>query len=265
MKNKNENYSDRMSKKFKPDTDPSASESEDEDDVTSALQANQANSKLGRSPSFAKCKDTKRLIVVLEDACLESVKIGGSYELLNCDKHKQQIIKMKKDPGTCRPDILHQCLLMLFDSPLNRANLLQVYVHTSKKVLIEINPQTRIPRTFDRFCGLMVQLLHKLSIRASDTSQKLLKVIKNPITDHLPAGCPKYLTSYAAEKVEHVDEFAANHPTDLPIVVVVGAIAKGQIDVDYTEKFVSISNYPLSAALTCSKLCNAFEDKWKVF
>lgn len=44
---------------------------------------------------------------------------------------------------------------MLMDSPLNRAGLLQVYVHTEKNALIEINPQTRIPRTFTRFCGLM--------------------------------------------------------------------------------------------------------------
>ena len=44
------------------------------------------------------------------------------------------------------------------DSPLNRAGLLQVYVHTEKNVLIEINPSTRIPRTFDRFCGLMGQI-----------------------------------------------------------------------------------------------------------
>ena len=44
---------------------------------------------------------------------------------------------------------------MLMDSPLNRAGLLQVYIHTQKNVLIEVNPQTRIPRTFDRFCGLM--------------------------------------------------------------------------------------------------------------
>ena len=55
-----------------------------------------------------------------------------------------------------------QCLLMLLDSPLNRAGLLQVYIHTAKNVLIEVHPQTRIPRTFDRFCGLMVQLLYKL-------------------------------------------------------------------------------------------------------
>jgi len=33
--------------------------------------------------------------------------------------------------------------------------LLQVYVHTAKNVLIEVNPHTRIPRTFKRFAGLM--------------------------------------------------------------------------------------------------------------
>ena len=55
-----------------------------------------------------------------------------------------------------------QCLLMLMDSPLNRAGLLQVYIHTEKNALIEINPQTRIPRTFERFCGLMGKLHHRL-------------------------------------------------------------------------------------------------------
>ncbi|XP_017651659.1 ribosomal RNA small subunit methyltransferase NEP1 isoform X2 [Nannospalax galili] len=153
----------------------------------------------------------RRLIVVLEGASLETVKVGKTYELLNCDKHKSMLLKNGRDPGEVRPDIAHQSLLMLMDSPLNRAGLLQVYIHTKKNVLIEVNPQTRIPRTFDRFCGLMVQLLHKLSVRAADGPQKLLKV-----------------------------------------------------DVEYTEKMVSMSNYPLSAALTCAKLTTAFEEVWGV-
>ena len=45
-----------------------------------------------------------------------------------------------------------------------------------KNVLIQVNPQIRIPRTFKRFCGLMVQLLQKLSIRATNGPDKLLKV-----------------------------------------------------------------------------------------
>lgn len=203
----------------------------------------------------------RRLIVVLEGASLETVKAGKTYELLNCDKHKSILLKNGRDPGEVRPDIAHQSLLMLMDSPLNRAGLLQVYIHTKKNVLIEVNPQTRIPRTFDRFCGLMVQLLHKLSVRAADGPQKLLKVIKNPVSDHFPVGCMKIGTSFSVPVISDVRELV---PSSDPIVFVVGAFAHGQVNVEYTEKMVSISNYPLSAALTCAKLTTAFEEVWGV-
>ncbi|XP_045151932.1 ribosomal RNA small subunit methyltransferase NEP1 [Echinops telfairi] len=192
-----------------------------------------------------------RLIVVLEGASLETVKAGRTYELLNCDKHKSMLLKNGRDPGEVRPDITHQSLLMLMDSPLNRAGLLQVYIHTQKNVLIEVNPQTRIPRTFDRFCGLM----------AADGPQKLLKAIKNPVSDHFPVGCMKIGTSFSSPVVSDVRELV---PSSDPIVFVVGAFAHGQVDVEYTEKMVSISNYPLSAALTCAKLTTAFEEVWGV-
>lgn len=104
--------------------------------------------------SHVRTKD-KRLIVILDGAQLETVKVGKEFELLNCDDHTNILRKHGRDPGTCRPDITHQSLLMLMDSPLNRAGLLQVYIRTEKNVLIEINPQTRIPRTFKRFAGLM--------------------------------------------------------------------------------------------------------------
>ena len=58
-----------------------------------------------------------------------------------------------------------------------------------------------ISRTFPRFAGLMVQLLHKFSVKAADSSTRLLKVIKNPISDHLPVGCRRILMTYGAEKV----------------------------------------------------------------
>ncbi|XP_061919774.1 ribosomal RNA small subunit methyltransferase NEP1 [Entelurus aequoreus] len=202
----------------------------------------------------------RRLVVILEGASLESVKVGKNFELLNCDQHKNVIIKSGRDPGHIRPDITHQCLLMLMDSPLNRAGLLQVYIHTDKNGLIEINPQTRIPRTFPRFCGLMVQLLHKLSVRASDGPQKLLKMIKNPVSDHLPPGCPRISTSFSAGEAVCARSLVPQGPA----AVVIGAFAHGAVNVDYAEKTVSISNYPLSAAVTCSKICSAFEEVWGV-
>uniref|UniRef100_A0A3P8R0I1 18S rRNA (pseudouridine(1248)-N1)-methyltransferase n=1 Tax=Astatotilapia calliptera TaxID=8154 RepID=A0A3P8R0I1_ASTCA len=167
----------------------------------------------------------RRLVVILEGASLETVKVGKTFELLNCDQHKNMIIKSGRDPGKIRPDITHQCLLMLMDSPLNRAGLLQVYIHTEKNALIEINPQTRIPRTFTRFCGLMVQLLHKLSVRAADGPQKLLRMIKNPVSDHLPPGCPRISTSFSSGEAVCPRTLVPEGPA----AVVIGAFAHGAV------------------------------------
>lgn len=108
---------------------------------------------------------------------------------------------------------------------------------------------------------VVVQLLHKFSIR-SEGGMKLLKVIKNPVTDHLPVGVKKIGTSFSAKKVTKCKDLVPEGA--VPIVYVVGAMARGSIEVEYTEDTVSISNYPLSAALTCTKLCSAFEDSWGV-
>ncbi|KAN0052859.1 hypothetical protein ACTA71_012339 [Dictyostelium dimigraforme] len=152
-------------------------------------------------------KDTKKLIIVLEHATLDTVKVKESFQLLNCDDHADILKKHGKEASEARPDILHQCLLALFDSPLNKAGLLQVFIKTTKNVLIEVHPQTRIPRTFNRFAGLMVQLLKKLSIRATNGPDKLFKVIKNPITDHLAPGTKIYATSFSAPKCVDLFEF----------------------------------------------------------
>jgi rRNA small subunit pseudouridine methyltransferase Nep1 len=112
-------------------------------------------------------ENRRRLIVVLSQACLEAYRVssgsGGKnssgkeakYALLNCDDHQGILAKTGRDIADARPDITHQCLLTLLDSPLNKAGLLQVYIHTAKGVLIEVNPSVRIPRTFKRFSGLM--------------------------------------------------------------------------------------------------------------
>eukprot|EP01132_Coremiostelium_polycephalum_P009618 gene9618-11785_t len=149
----------------------------------------------------------KKLIIVLEHATLETIKVKQSYQLLNSDDHIDFLKKHKREASEARPDITHQCLLALFDSPLNKAGLLQVFIRTTKNVLIEINPGTRIPRTYQRFAGLMVQLLNKLSIRATNGPDKLFKVIKNPITDHIPPGIKIYSTSFAAPRCVDLFEF----------------------------------------------------------
>jgi rRNA small subunit pseudouridine methyltransferase Nep1 len=42
-------------------------------------------------------------------------------------------------------------------------------------------------------------------------------------------------------------------------------LTSGHIKVDYAEEDYCIGNYPLSAALACTKICSAFEEAWGVF
>ncbi|KAG9250137.1 rRNA small subunit pseudouridine methyltransferase Nep1 [Emericellopsis cladophorae] len=230
-----------------------------------------------KTPIAPNDKDTQRLIVVLSNASLETYKAshGGSsrtgmhredkYSLLNSDEHIGVLRKMNRDISDARPDITHQCLLTLLDSPINKAGLLQIYIHTAKGVLIEVSPSVRIPRTFKRFAGLMVQLLHRLSIRSTNSNEKLLRVIPNPITDHLPPNCRKVTLSFDSELVRCRDYIESLKPKE-SICVFVGAMAKGTdtfADSMVDEK-ISISQYSLSASVACSKFCHAVEDVWDV-
>uniref|UniRef100_A0A2P2M637 Ribosomal RNA small subunit methyltransferase nep-1 n=1 Tax=Rhizophora mucronata TaxID=61149 RepID=A0A2P2M637_RHIMU len=127
------------------------------------------------------------VIFVLEKASLEVAKVGKSYQILNSDDHANFLRKNNRNPADYRPDIVYQALLSILDSPLNKAGRLRaVYVKTDKGVLFEVKPHVRIPRTYKRFAGIMLQLLQKLSITAVGKREKLLRVIKNPITQYLP-------------------------------------------------------------------------------
>ncbi|KAK8098651.1 Ribosomal RNA small subunit methyltransferase NEP1 [Apiospora kogelbergensis] len=223
-------------------------------------------------------KNSQRLIVVLSNASLETYKAshGGSggrmgmqrddkYSLLNSDEHIGVMRKMNRDISDARPDITHQCLLTLLDSPINKAGKLQIYIHTAKGVLIEVSPTVRIPRTFKRFAGLMVQLLHRLSIRSTTSQEKLLRVIQNPITDHLPPDCRKVTLSFDAPLVR-VRDWVESVGSKQSICVFVGAMAKGADTFadQFVDEKISISNFSLSASVACSKFCHAAEDTWDV-
>jgi rRNA small subunit pseudouridine methyltransferase Nep1 len=56
----------------------------------------------------------------------------------------------------------------------------------------------------------------------------LLKIIKNPVTNHLPVGCKKYLASYNCQNIVKLKDLAKPED-DEPIVVVVGGISHGKV------------------------------------
>uniref|UniRef100_K3X6C9 Ribosomal RNA small subunit methyltransferase NEP1 n=1 Tax=Globisporangium ultimum (strain ATCC 200006 / CBS 805.95 / DAOM BR144) TaxID=431595 RepID=K3X6C9_GLOUD len=213
-------------------------------------------------------EDQKRrqVIIILEQAALETVKTSKGYQLLNCDDHKGIHKKLNREPSQSRPDILHQELMAVLDSPLNKAGYLKVYIRSTKDVLIDVSSQMRVPRTYKRFAGLMVQLLHTLKIRSSDGNQTLLNVIKNPVTKYLPANTKKYALSRTG-KLVNPWEFVETLPIDEPVVFIFGAMAHGHIskeNTNYLDETISISEYPMSGAQAICRLLNAFERHWGI-
>lgn len=153
---------------------------------------------------------------------------------------------------------------MILDSPLNKAGKVKgIFVHTNKNVVIQVNPQVRLPRTFRRFCGLMVQLLQKLSIRATNGPDKLLRVVKGPVWKHLPTGSHRIGFSRSAPQIIPMHRHPAIERLD-PLVFVVGAFAHGHIEEGHVDEYISISQFPLSAAYALSRITNALEQKWDV-
>ncbi|KAJ1449234.1 Alpha/beta knot methyltransferase [Pelagophyceae sp. CCMP2097] len=220
-----------------------------------------------RSRSDASETPKREIIVILEQASLEIVKTKkGDFQLLNADDHRSVLAKHNRDPAECRPDILHQELMALLDSPLNKTGNLKVYIRSRQNVLIELHPSVRIPRTYKRFAGLFCQLLHKLKVKAADGNETLLKVVKNPYTRHLPSGSVCYgFSSTGAKYNPH--HFAAALPEGVPIVFVIGAMATGSIvpeDHNIVE-MVSISEFPLSGSTAINRLLGAIEQHWGIF
>ncbi|TPP41026.1 EMG1/NEP1 methyltransferase family protein [Leishmania donovani] len=148
--------------------------------------------KSARLPRSAEEKERwKRVIVILEHCPLQTIQTDRGFELLS-DRHRSYHARHNQDPADWRPDVVHQCLLHLQDSPLNRAGMLEVFLRTKKQVCIAVDPRLRVPRNVRLFEKMMVSLLFKLKVRASTGYLSLLRVVGNPITDHIPAGTRLY-------------------------------------------------------------------------
>ncbi|WKA01609.1 hypothetical protein VitviT2T_019880 [Vitis vinifera] len=69
--------------------------------------------------------------------------------------------------------------------------------------------------------------------------QKLLCVIKNPVTQYLPVNSRKIGFSYSSEKSIPMRDYVAAVSDDVDLVFVVGAMAHGKISNDYTDDFIA--------------------------
>jgi len=96
---------------------------------------------------------------VLKNARRRKKKPAETLLDVSLHYHAMKTLPNREKRG--RPDIVHVSLLNALESPLNKEGKLRIYVHTYDGHIIFIKPETRIPRNYNRFVGLMEQLLTK--------------------------------------------------------------------------------------------------------
>jgi rRNA small subunit pseudouridine methyltransferase Nep1 len=81
--------------------------------------------------------------------------------LLDSSVHHRALEALVEGERRGRPDVVHFFLLLCQDSILNQEGKLQTLVHTRNDQLIRIRPDTRIPKNYNRFVGLMEDLFER--------------------------------------------------------------------------------------------------------
>ena len=128
-------------------------------------------------------------------AVLKSARRRGKRPgdiLLDKSIHYHAMKDLKYSEKRGRPDIVHVSLLNALGSPLNLEGKLRIYIHTISDYVIFIRPDTRIPRNYMRFIGLLEQLF--ITGKVPPDSDKPLLLIKDMSLEELLSTIGKKLT-----------------------------------------------------------------------
>jgi len=172
------------------------------------------------------------LILVLAEAALQRVpnELGSHPQIMNSAKRRGKSVNeilldrsihhsaMRRLAGPKRnispekmgrPDIVHQTLLQVLETPLNWENKLNVLIHTQDDYLINVSQKVRLPKNYVRFVGLIEQLFkHKqvplegeplLTLERASIKQTVNRLNPTKIIGLSTLGKPKLMRSVADE------------------------------------------------------------------
>lgn len=184
--------------------------------------------------------------------------------LLDISLHYAAVKELKDWRKRGRPDILHTCLLSALSTLLNRRGLLEIVVHTYRGLVIRVDPAVRIPRNYNRFVGLMEQLLKEGRV-PPEAEKPLLWVTHEKLGDVFEAWDPDFVAlMHERGEMVRARELAAELVKHRKPIVIVGCFQSG----DFSEEVLKLGGRPFSYAdevldawYVVAKTLLALEDK----
>ena len=164
--------------------------------------------------------------------------------LLDSNFHHAAMQSLKDAKKRGRPDILHIVLLCALESVINKQGNLSLYIHTRNDEIITVNPKTRIPRSYNRFCGLMEQLFETGCIT------DLLCMEKKSLLD--------FVSNLSGEKI--VLDYKGN-PLNLQkdVICIVGGFPHGDFETAFPYPRMQITGDMLPAWTVVNELLVRYE------
>jgi len=183
-----------------------------------------------------------------------------SKTLLDNSWHFAAMKGLKNEIKRGRPDIVHLTLLSICTTPAFYEKKISVQVHTINNKVINISNNTRLPKSYHRFQGLMEQLFVEKIIRSSEDGQILMSIEDSDLS-HLIDGYDQIagLTTNASQKTTF--EKFSKLITDNSCVII-GGFQKGHFSLDTTKilkQEFRIGTSSLEAHLVASRLVYEYE------
>ncbi len=186
-------------------------------------------------------------------------KKNSSNTLLDNSWHFGAMKGLDNEIKRGRPDIIHLTLLSLCTTPVFYENKIKVFVHTVNNEVISINNNTRLPKSYHRFQGLMEKLFLTKKIESED---EILMEMKNTSLSQLISkikptqiiGLTTQGQKTSLDKlVEQIEENSC---------IILGGFQKGHFS-NETQKIIdksfSINDSSLEAHLVASRFAYEYE------
>lgn len=181
--------------------------------------------------------------------------------LLDRSYHHSAMRRLPEAEKRGRPDITHFILLEALGSPLNKLSLLEVYVHARSGHVIWVNPETRLPRVYERFKGVIEKLYQEPVVEAD--GKILLKLEEKTLGQLLDEVKPdlKILLSEKGELIRW-SSFGELVTSARRPAIMIGGFPHGDFHkstYEAADKIVSLWPEPLEAWIITSRTISIVE------
>jgi len=157
-------------------------------------------------------------------------------------------------------------LLNALGSPLNLEGKLRIYIHTIGDYIIFIRPDTRIPRNYMRFVGLLEQLFIKGKVPPNSDNPLLL--IKDMSLEELVSSIGKklILLSETGELVS--PDYVVEDVITSNGIIGIGGFPHGDFSkrvYGLADEVYAIYPKPLETWIVASRIIEAYERKLNIY